>query len=488
MRTTKDNKLMAEYEESLLLQKDCYLDGCPGCKVDQHKLIQRGLPIKQIFTVWFIVLASSLTISSLFPFLYFMIRDFHIAEQEEDIGYYAGFVGSSFMLGRALTSIFWGKIADKYGRKPVIIIGSFSIVVLSTLFGFSVNFWMALITRFLLGSLNGVLGPIKAYAVETVREEYQSLALSTEIEITRVTEIVSTAWGTGLIIGPALGGYLAQPAEKFPGIFASESLFGRFPYLLPCLVISLFAAFVTVACFWIPETMHTHNSKGVSSHEKHETKEKKPESLLRNWPLMSSIIVYCVFSLHDMAYTEIFSLWAESPRRLGGLDYTTQDVGTVLAITGLGLLIFQTFLYASVEKIMGPILLARVLGIISIPVLTSHHYIAMLSGLTLSVVLNCASLLKNILSISIVTGLTILQNRAVDQHQRGAANGISMALMSLFKAFGPAGGGALFSWGQKRQNADFLPGDQMVFFVLNVIEAIGVIMTFKPFLVEQRNN
>ena len=28
-------------------------------------------------------------------------------------------------------------------------------------------------------------------------------------------------------------------------------------------------------------------------------------SLLKNWPLMSSIIVYCIFSLHDMAYSEV---------------------------------------------------------------------------------------------------------------------------------------------------------------------------------------
>ncbi|KAL0429475.1 UNVERIFIED_CONTAM: putative peptide/nitrate transporter, partial [Sesamum radiatum] len=80
--------------------------------------------------------------------------------------------------------------------------------------------------------------------------------------------------------------------------------------------------------------------------------------------------------------------------------------------------------------------------IISIPLLTSYHYIAMLSGITLSIVLNCASLLKNVFS---------------DQHQRGAANGIAMLFMSLFKAAGPAGGGALFSWAQKRQHADFLP-------------------------------
>lgn len=39
-------------------------------------------------------------------------------------------------------------------------------------------------------------------------------------------------------------------------------------------------------------------------------KKTSKKSLLKNWPLMSSIIVYCVFSLHDMAYTEV---WIYSP-------------------------------------------------------------------------------------------------------------------------------------------------------------------------------
>ncbi|KAG6393149.1 hypothetical protein SASPL_147384 [Salvia splendens] len=252
---------------------------------------------------------------------------------------------------------------------------------------------------------------VQAYACETVSEEYQSLALS----------VVSASWGTGLVIGSALGGFLAQVYIHI------------FPYLLPCLIISTFAAIVTIACFWIP----------------------------------------------------IFSLWAESHTRIGGLGYTTKDVGTVLTISGLGLLIFQSSLYPVVEQIMGPVLVSRVLGMISIPLLTSYHYIAMLSGITLAVVLNAASLLKNVLSISIDTGLFILQNRAVDQDQRGAANGVAMTLMSFFKAFGSAGGGALFSWAEKRQGAVFLPGDQMVFLILNVIEAIAVLLTFKPFLVER---
>ncbi|KAK9265800.1 hypothetical protein L1049_003406 [Liquidambar formosana] len=486
--------MAGEYEETLL--KKHYYENCPGCKVEQRNATQRGFPIKEIISIWIVVLCTALPISSLFPFLYFMIRDFHIAKREEDIGYYAGYVGSSFMLGRALTSVFWGIVADRYGRKPVIIIGTISVVIFNTLFGLSVNFWMAICTRFLLGSLNGLLGPIKAYASEVFRPEYQALGLST----------VSTAWGIGLIIGPALGGFLAQPAEKFPNIFSKESLFGRFPYFLPCLCISLFAFGVTIATFWLPETLHMHNYNNKSQADSYDAleaascdsnaedkkqeiegrEETSKESLIRNWPLMSSIIVYCVFSLHDMAYTEIFSLWAVSPRKSGGLSYSTENVGEVLAISGFGLLVFQLSLYPIVEKILGPIMVSRIAGVLSIPLLASYPYIAMLSGFSLSMLLNCASVAKNVLSVSIITGTFILQNNAVDQHQRGAANGISMTAMSLFKAAGPAGGGAIFSWAQKRQNAAFLPGDQMVFFILNAVELIGVLMTFKPFLVQRR--
>ncbi|XVE68613.1 hypothetical protein DITRI_Ditri09bG0082400 [Diplodiscus trichospermus] len=483
-----------EHREPLLKKK--YHKNCPGCKVDQMKELQPGVPFRKLVSIWIVVLCTALPISSLFPFLYFMIKDFNIAKREEDIGSYAGYVGSAFMLGRALTSVVWGIIADRYGRKPVIIIGTITVVIFNTLFGLSVNFWMAVITRFLLGSLNGLLGPIKAYAVEIFRDEHQALGLST----------VSTSWGIGLIIGPALGGFLAQPAEKYPNIFSKDSLFGRFPYFLPCLVISLFALVVTVATFWLPETLHKHNDTDSScddsydaleaaSHES-STKEiteedegrestNSKQSLLKNWPLMSSIIVYCVFSLHDMAYTEIFSLWAVSPRKYGGLSYSTENVGEVLAVSGFSLLVFQLSVFPSIERILGPVMVARIASVLSIPLLQSYSCIAMLSGLTLSLVLNCASIMKNVLSVSIITGLFILQNRAVDQHQRGAANGIAMTLMSLFKAAGPAGGGALFSWAEKRQDASFLPGTQMVFFVLNMVEAVGVLMTFKPFLAQR---
>ncbi|XP_027114250.1 protein ZINC INDUCED FACILITATOR-LIKE 1 isoform X3 [Coffea arabica] len=437
-----------ELQEKLL--KKPYYENCPGCMVDEMKERQRGLPITKLLAIWTIVLSAALPISSLFPFLYFMIRDLHIAKREEDINFYAGYVGASYMLGRTLTSMFWGVVADRYGRKPVIFIGIITVVVFNTIFGLSVNYWMAICTRFLLGALNGLLGPVKAYASEIFRHEYQAVALSS----------ISTSWAIGLIIGPALGGFLAQETlHMHPSNCSPTESYDALETALP---------------------------KDNGKTETKDGRETVPGiSLLKNWPLMSSIIVYCIFSLHDMAYSEIFPLWTESPRKFGGLSYSTQSVGEILTITGCGLLVFQLFLYPYVEKMLGPIKIARISGVLSIPLLTSYPYIAMLSGVALSVVLNCASLLKNVLSTSIITGLFILQNNAVEQHQRGAANGIAMTAMSLFKAVGPAAGGAVLSWAQKRQHAAFFPGVQLVFFILNVIEAIGVLMTFKPFLADR---
>ncbi|CAM8965570.1 unnamed protein product [Rhodiola kirilowii] len=501
MEERTENKQGQRRIEALCINVDeeivvpSYHQRCSGCEIDQLKASKTGVPYKHLAFVWIIVLASSLPISSLFPFLYFMVNDFHVAKRDEDIGFYAGFIGSAFMVGRALTAVLWGTAADKYGRKPVIVIGTVSVVIFNTLFGFSTNLWVAIATRFFLGGLCGVLGPTRAYASEVCRKEHQALGLS----------IISTSWGLGLVIGPAMGGFLAQPADKFPHLFSKESLFGRFPYALPCLVISIIALLAAISCYWLPETLHKHADDNKpeksqaavqvvidESDKKTQVCNEKGQnvqpSLLKNWPLMSAIAVYCIFQLHDTAYSEIFSLWAVSPRALGGLGFSTSAVGEVLAMTGIGLLLFQLFLYPYVEWIFGPLQVSRIGAFLSILVLSTYPLIAMLHGTELAVLINFASTIKNVLSVSICTGLFILQNRAVSQNQRGAANGISLAAMSTFKAVGPAIGGTLLSWAQSRLHASFLPGSWMIFFLLNVIELIGLVMAFKPFLAQSTSS
>ncbi|KAM6547099.1 hypothetical protein CsatB_027835 [Cannabis sativa] len=393
MDSEESNRLLLVKKEEEEEERGYYDEKCPGCIVDNMKKSNSTIPFKHLFFVFLLALAAALPITSMFPFMYFMIRDFGIAKKEEDIGYYAGFLGCAFLLGRGLTSILWGITADRYGRKPVMLCGIIAVVIFNTFFGLSINYWMALSTRFLLGSMCGILGSMMAYISEICRKEYQALGIS----------MLSTAWGIGLVIGPALGGFLAQ------------------------------------------ETLHFHtkndeekeNYDGPKEDLLEEDEKKSKQSLLKNWPLMSSIMLYCVFQLHDMAYVEIFPLWAVSPKKYGGLSYSSDDIGEILALAGFVMLVFQLFLYPPIERIFGPVHLARI---------------------------------------------------GAGQSQRGAANGMSMAAMSLFKAAGPAGGGAIFAWVQNHQNALFLPGDHMVFFILNVIEFIALIMTFKPFLALTNND
>ncbi|KAL6905678.1 hypothetical protein ACP4OV_003279 [Aristida adscensionis] len=432
-----------------------YFDGCPGCAVDRRKAANPGVPYKFFFHIWIIVLVSCLPISSLLPFLYFMIRDLNIANREEDIGFYAGFVGASYMLGRALTSMIWGMVADRIGRKPVIVI-----TILS-----AVHYWMALTTRFLLGFLNGLLGPIRAYAVEVSRPEHHSMGLS----------LVSTSWAIALIIGPAIGGYLAQPTEKYPGLFPANSLFGRFPYFLPCLCISVFCSVVLVSCIWLPETLHMHKldkteDEAIESAVAHVADSEEiveqynssatKKNLFKNWPFMSSVILFCTVQFDDMAYGEIFSLWAESDRKYGGLSFSTKDVGQILANTGASILLYQTFINPYIVKLLGPIKTSRIAAILSMVILFAYPPMTNLSRPWLSIVLNIASALKNNSIATIITCSFILQNNSVPHDQRATANGLATTLMSFFKAFAPAGAGILFSWAQKRQHAFIFPACQ----------------------------
>ncbi|VAH96714.1 unnamed protein product [Triticum turgidum subsp. durum] len=354
--------------------------------------------------------------------------------------------------------------ADKYGRKPCIVISILSVIVLNTLFGLSTTYWMAILTRGLLGLLCGILGPIKAYASEVCTKEHQALGISLH-------------W---------------EDKINFQTSY-------RFPYLLPCLVISVLAAGACITCIWLPETLHMYCDDKIEAIDTMEvqvddsiledgkTKEYGSErmastkSLLKNRRLMSAIILYCVFSLHDTAYFEIFSLWAVSSRKYRGLSLRSQDIGTILAISGFGVLVYQLVIYPLLAKYVGLIKPLRSAAVLSVLLLATYPLMSNLYGMELQVLINIASLLKNMFAATITIACNILQNTSVPQEQRGVANGISVTLMSIFKAVAPAAAGILFSWSQENITGLFLPGDLIMFLMLNMVSVIGLLLTFKPF-------
>ncbi|KAJ7537428.1 hypothetical protein O6H91_11G005500 [Diphasiastrum complanatum] len=452
---------MADLKDSLI-ETETYED-CPGCKSAYLSRKGARAPNKQLIYLGLLVLCNALPISSLYPFLYFMVKDFHIAKSDDDIGYYAGFVGSSFMFGRFLTAVAWGRVADKYGRRPVMFAGVISVIIFNTLFGLSKTFWMALLSRFLLGTFNGMLGPVKAYASEICSEEHQALGVA----------VVGTTWGFGLIVGPALGGYLAQ--ETLHKHEKSGMSYGT-----PEEKVSL-----------RKDNIDDEVEKGSAVDEperlQHRTNGTMSKPLWRNWPLLASTLVYCIWSLHDIAYTEIFSLWAVSPKSHGGLSFTSSDVGNVLAASGFSMLVFQLAIFPPLANFLGPILTTRLSSALSIPLVAAYSYISRLDNFWLWVAVLSASILKNVFSVTTLTGSFLLINNSVTQDQRGAANGLSLSIVSLFKAIGPAGGGSIFAWAQTRKDAFILPGDEIVFFFLNVFGFLTVLATFEPFLPRSTN-
>jgi hypothetical protein len=65
------------------------------------------LPKKIIFVLSIVLFSEPMSLTILFPFVYFMVRDFGMAD-EKDIGFYVGFIASAFSMAQFLTSLLWG--------------------------------------------------------------------------------------------------------------------------------------------------------------------------------------------------------------------------------------------------------------------------------------------------------------------------------------------------------------------------------------------
>ncbi len=76
---------------------------------------------------------------------------------------YAGLAFSGTFLSQAIVSPFWGKLADRTGRKPMLMRAALGMTITATLTGFSPNVWVLIALRVIQGGFSGY-GPI-AYAL-----------------------------------------------------------------------------------------------------------------------------------------------------------------------------------------------------------------------------------------------------------------------------------------------------------------------------------
>ena len=95
---------------------------------------------------------------SIFPYAYFMIKDFGITKDESQISVYSGMITSAFAFAEFSSGVMWGKLSDRIGRKPVLLTGLAGTALSMLIFGFAPNLPVALLARALGGLLNGYVG------------------------------------------------------------------------------------------------------------------------------------------------------------------------------------------------------------------------------------------------------------------------------------------------------------------------------------------
>jgi MFS family permease len=146
---------------------------------------------------------------------------------ENDIARWAGLTSAVFSIAQAITGIPWGAASDRFGRKPIILIGLFNTMLTMLIWGFSTSLPMAITARALQGLGNGNVGILRTTVAELCPwKELQPRAFS----------IMPLVYTVGSIFGPTLGGALSNPLRVDPRAPRGNGFLERFPYSPPNLV------------------------------------------------------------------------------------------------------------------------------------------------------------------------------------------------------------------------------------------------------------
>ncbi|MDQ0271833.1 MFS transporter [Cytobacillus purgationiresistens] len=157
---------------------------------------KKALPI--LFAVMFLVMSGFGIIIPVIPFY---------AEEIGATPAQLGLLMAIYSLMQFIFAPMWGRISDRYGRKPVIMIGILGLSLSFFLMALSNDLWMLFVARIIGGTLSAANMPTAmAYVADITTEEDRAKGMG----------MIGAATGLGFIFGPAIGGLFSQTSMSAP--------------------------------------------------------------------------------------------------------------------------------------------------------------------------------------------------------------------------------------------------------------------------------
>jgi len=350
-------------------------------------------PLIVVFVTVFIDLLGFGIIIPLLPFY---------AETFGATAFTVGLLATSFSLMQFIFAPIWGRLSDRVGRRPIILLGLLGSCLSYLGFGMAGTLTALFAARIFAGIAGANIPTAQAVVADLTTPENRARGMG----------MVGAAFGLGFIFGPAIGGFLSRYGYAMPAFFASALSLANF----------------VAAWFLLPETLKPEHRaiERVGRMDALRTALARPHLPLL---LLIGFLVVAAFS----AFESTFALFAERV-----YAFHASSIGYVFAFVGIVLVIVQGFLVGKVVKRIGehhivPASLALVaIGLLMIPGTRSVAALLVANGvMAVGMGFNSPSLMS-------------LVSRYTAAEDQGGVMGLTQSLNSLARIIGPMWGGFAF--------------------------------------------
>jgi DHA1 family multidrug resistance protein-like MFS transporter len=255
--------------------------------------------------------ASAFSISVPFLPLFIQQLGVHPLSRVEE---WAGVVGSVNFLAAAVCAPIWGALADKYGRKAMVVRSSIFGAITSAMMGWSLNIWELTGARALMGMFGGFSSAATALVASQVPGSSLGFALGW----------MATAQMAGTLIGPVFGGIIADAVHDYRAVY----FWTAGGVLIAAIVGALF--------------VHEKFEKKAPNAEKLPSSRRQLLEILRHPELAPLLVVLMVTQATTLALSPVVPLFVQD--MVGASPYLATFAGAAFAVVGVGDLLASPWL------------------------------------------------------------------------------------------------------------------------------------------------